>query len=344
MTNGEYTEKQKRFEELNQKAKDICIESIIKHFEGDSWTVHQLEDIWGENVINTEGMTEEQISAYDNFVSLNKALDKAELENLLRTNTDFDFGTLLLYADNEFHTDLKDLVIPYKIVILQETDEHPLTDWDEVELMLADEDDLSADNIKEYVICYGKQDLIEKWEDLLKQNEGAWYGVKDDSGLIVGGAYDPNDIENLEELYEEKPSYIFGNSFITTSEMVNEEQTNELVLGVMAMKWAKNLDRGFGCCAKLLDADGKQRENNPFVIGKKDPSLEGVYELWIRTGCDDNGNGGKVAGKIYDLCGTKELAKALYEIDKETAVLTTENGRKNIKDVLEEYEHKDIER
>ena len=313
-------EKIDEFNELSKYARNVLIDSIVRHFDGDNWTIEELEDLWDAQIYDNTSMSSEEEMAYtdaetsrsNGFISLSKATDRKEIRNLLETDLEYDFGTLLLYANNQYHTDLSRLVIPYTIVVL-DSKKAKIRDWDNAEKLLDDTDTVAPSDIKDYIVCKGKKDLLEKWEENLKKYEGEWYSVSDPSTTIVGGVYDPNDKEYLEELYD-------------------EEKTDYLT---MAKNFINNADKGFVSTGRLISSDPKVGE--ALLVAKKDPSLEDVYEIWVKVGYDRNGNGGKIIGKIYDLCGVEEFAQALKEIDNEEAILTVQGERKNIADVLKGY-------
>ena len=61
------------------------------------------------------------------------------------------------------------------------------------------------DDIKISVWCKTPNELKEKWEELLDENEGETYSVWDhteDDGLILSGGYDPSDWEIIDEYFE----------------------------------------------------------------------------------------------------------------------------------------------
>ena len=62
------------------------------------------------------------------------------------------------------------------------------------------------EDIKFSVWCETSKELKEKWEELLKENEGETYSIWDHTvnEIIVGGAYDPNDWEIIDEYFEVK--------------------------------------------------------------------------------------------------------------------------------------------
>ena len=309
------------FNELCKDARQLLIDKIVQHFEGDNWTMEELEDLWDAQIYDNTSMSSEEEMAYtdaetsrsNGFVSLNKATDSKEIRNLLETDLEYDYGTLLLFATKYIpHEKLSDITIPYSIVIL-DSEKAPIRDWDEAERELADTDETPVENIKEYIVCQGKEELIEKWKENLKKYEGEWYSVSDPATMIVGGAYDPNDMEYLETVYDDKRAdYV-----------------------KMARTLIDSVEKGMCGYGHFISDDPKISE--AYLIAKKDPSLEGIYELWVKTNCNiDPPNGGEIIGKIYDLCGTEELADALKNIDDGTALLTVKGERKNIKEVLTE--------
>ena len=58
-------------------------------------------------------------------------------------------------------------------------------------------------DVKIKIQCETSKELIEKWEELLETEEGETYAVWEingnDSGIIVAGAFDPNDIGIIQE-------------------------------------------------------------------------------------------------------------------------------------------------
>lgn len=60
------------------------------------------------------------------------------------------------------------------------------------------------EDIKLSVWCGTPEELKEKWEELLDENEGETYSIWDHTinDIIVGGAYDPNDYEIIDEYFE----------------------------------------------------------------------------------------------------------------------------------------------
>lgn len=70
-----------------------------------------------------------------------------------------------------------------------------------------DEDYYMGDtDIKQQVLCNNRQELIKTWEKLLKTEEGETYSVWDctTNEIIVGGAFDPNDIDEIEYYFDEE--------------------------------------------------------------------------------------------------------------------------------------------
>lgn len=45
-----------------------------------------------------------------------------------------------------------------------------------------------------------KKEIIKIWNKLIKKYEGWTYCIREDGDVIVGGIFDPNDIEILEEI------------------------------------------------------------------------------------------------------------------------------------------------
>ncbi len=66
----------------------------------------------------------------------------------------------------------------------------------------------SDDDVRKRVYC-SLSELVNKWKELLVDNEGETYAVWDHkyydgrSNLVIGGAYDPGDIEYIEDWIKE---------------------------------------------------------------------------------------------------------------------------------------------
>lgn len=59
------------------------------------------------------------------------------------------------------------------------------------------------EDIKKSVWCDTPTNLVDKWYELLKTEEGETYSVWDHTvnDIIVGGAFDPNDIDWINDYY-----------------------------------------------------------------------------------------------------------------------------------------------
>ena len=183
-----------RFDEARNDAVSDVIERITAHFAGDKWTLDQLEAVWGKHIISFDGLTDEEYKRYkadDYFMNIDDAFDN--MEDTLNSE---DFDSLVKLAD-EFGVDLDGVTRPYKFIIFT-----PDVDPDKYDFARPvediDEDKIDPEDVAEYVICDGRDEMLEKWESLYKHYEGEWYYVKDDAGILVGGAMDMNDLDTLE--------------------------------------------------------------------------------------------------------------------------------------------------
>jgi len=394
-----------RFDEARNDAVSDVIERITAHFAGDKWTLDQLEAVWGKHIISFDGLTDEEYKRYkadDYFMDIEDAFDN--MEDTLNSE-DFNFDSLVKLAD-EFGVDLDGVKRPYKFIIFT-----PDVDPDKYDFAKPvediDEDKIDPEDVAEYVICDGRDEMLEVWEGLYKRYEGEWYYVKDDAGILVGGAMDMNDLDTLENF----------RSFLRDPKLVRQDYIKDVLdyffdeNGRLKAKSVKELEDVYGlevvctdgCSAEeyeeiynddtvITDRNAKDMdymketlshdtdqhlielyskyvdtskatylenaygmikstengfasiynartngERTPAIL-KKDPSIEGVYEFWIKMGADVNTNGGKIIGKIYDLNGEKEVAKALEGIESGYAVLSTSKGRMTLKDAVKYYE------
>lgn len=183
---------QAAYDEYYAQAFTDVRERIIFHFKGDNWTNEQVEAIIGEP-ISAEWL--------DHYLPLHERID-----DVILTDSDFDLTTLISYA-KDFGIDLSGVNVPYKMIILDDGDYTSLDNYDKVKELLSNENDIGNILVK-YIVCQNRNDLAEAWEENLSAYEGFWYGIKDDdSGIIIGGTYDPNDIMDIAELpsYDEKP-------------------------------------------------------------------------------------------------------------------------------------------
>lgn len=55
------------------------------------------------------------------------------------------------------------------------------------------------EDIRTRIICRSIEKLIESWKMLLEENEGETYSVWDGPDILVGGAYDPGDLDVILE-------------------------------------------------------------------------------------------------------------------------------------------------
>lgn len=215
------SEKQNQFDELYSAAcKEVRDSLVIHFFDTNNWTNKQIEEITGKLIYDRESLEnfgQIQTAEYTNdegdfdwkafeknegYISL-ETFDSEYLDDLLMTDSDFDLQTMIKFAE-DFGIDLTGLEVPYKIIVFHNND---LKNYSEVDKMLRDETNIPACMIDKYIVCYNKEDLMQKWKDNLKESEGSWYGIKDGEGILVGGVYDPNDIEDIEALpsYTDKP-------------------------------------------------------------------------------------------------------------------------------------------
>lgn len=62
-----------------------------------------------------------------------------------------------------------------------------------------------------YLLCFAdtKERLIEEWHNLIKAYEGETYAVRDiqNCALIIGGAFDPDDIDAIKAYFEQRRIY-----------------------------------------------------------------------------------------------------------------------------------------
>lgn len=133
------------------------------------------------------------------------------------------------------------------------------------------------------------------------------------------------DIESI--VAEDKELY--GKAYGTPEEYSENSYTTKDTMSEYAQDMIKSVDKGFSSFC-----EGKTNGVKTHTILKKDPVIEGVYELWVKVGADKNSNGGKIIGKIYDLNGKDEVEKALEEINNDSAVLSTSKGRMTLKDAI----------
>lgn len=61
----------------------------------------------------------------------------------------------------------------------------------------------SSDIATETHLYNTAEKMQQGWAELLEKYEGETYGVWDDDTLIIGGAFDPNDISHIEEYLKE---------------------------------------------------------------------------------------------------------------------------------------------
>lgn len=159
-------------------------QKLIEHFTGDNWNNNQIEKLVGEP------LTADFLEKWD----------KDYLENLLDSDDYSSVEELYSFARNICNIDLGNIKIPYKIIILDDN-EYTLTDKSgDIENLFQSEENIPAEMIIKYEVCFGKAALIDRWKDLLKEYEGCLYAVKSNDGTILCGSYDPNDIENIEQL------------------------------------------------------------------------------------------------------------------------------------------------
>ena len=396
-----------RFDANRNDAVSDVIERITAHFAGDKWTLEQLETVWGKHIISFDGLTDEEYKRYkadDYFMDIEDALDSIAMEDTLNSE-DFNFDSLVKLAD-EFGVDLDGVTRPYKFIFFT-----PDVDPDKYDFAKPiediDEDKIDPEDVAEYVICDGRDEMLEVWEGLYKHYEGRYYYVKDDAGILVGGAMDINDLDTLENFrsflrdpklvrqdyingvlehfFDENGTFknksdeelkdVYGLEVVCTDgcsaeeyeEIYNDDtvvtdknakdmnymkdtlchntdqrlielyskyaDTSKVTSLENARDMIKSVENGFASFYNAV-TDGVK---TPAIL-KKDPSIEGVYEFWIKMGADNNNNGGKIIGKIYDLNGDYEVSKALEGIESGFAVLSTSKGRMSLEDTVKYYE------
>lgn len=196
------TEAQEAYEEYYTQAVNFVRDKIESHFcDGSySYTNEQLETLYGKTIYSSEGVDNETYEEYSKsdsgMLDINKALDRVNIQEALDSYEDL---SALITLAKELGVDITGLDEPYKIIVLRDTEDLYVEDWETAEELLVNENNIN-DNLDKIIVCQNYEDLLKAWEIYLEQYEGCWYGVKsDDYGIIVGGAYDPNDIEVLEE-------------------------------------------------------------------------------------------------------------------------------------------------
>ena len=218
---------QEGFDDLYENARGLVINLILSHFE-DSFDIQELEDFTGcyycsydddeifedfeiekEKYVNELGKIDwDKLSKEEHFIFAwsNKELAD-EIREIIENNPSvYTLTNLISYAKN-MGIDLAGIEEPYKIIVLNDGPYGSLDNYEKVEKLLLDDKNIPEEMIDKFIVCYNKEDLIDKWKDNLKESEGAWYGVKNEDGLIVAGSYDPNDIQDLEELPSHIPEF-----------------------------------------------------------------------------------------------------------------------------------------
>lgn len=269
---------------------------ITEHFFGEDsrQTYDQIHDLTGEPV------TEEFLEKWDSEY----------LDDLL-LGEEFTLPTLIDYAER-FGINLDGVTVPYKIIIFNpEVVAESPEDRNALLGNRVDEESI-CDKISGYVVCNGRDDMLKYWNELYKQHEGNWYMVKDGERVLIGGAMDINDLDDLEEL----PSY----SMDTYKDLADKMLNNNLYLD-----------------NSVLITHKKDNYEDCFKIDiARDPSLKDVYEISVKSN-------DRLIGKMYDLCGKEEIAHALRQLDLGTAILTNDKGRQPISDFMKKNKDKERE-
>ena len=189
---------QEAYEEYYTQAVNFLRDKIEAHFEGDNWTNEHLEELYGKTLYSAEGIddvTYNEYSAPDSgMIDVSSALRKENIQEELDTREDI---TELIGLAEKMKIDFTGLNEPYKLIILRDSEDIIIEDWDTADDLLSNEAEI-GDNLEKIIVCQNREDLIKAWELYLNDYEGCWYGVtSSDYGIIVGGAYDPGDIDYI---------------------------------------------------------------------------------------------------------------------------------------------------
>ena len=300
----EYTDMKAEFWTLYEDTRDKVISMIRNVLDGNDWTTSQLEAFWDKQIYNPEGISDEEYDEYSinpDMISLNDALDGDKQDAYIECDNKFETLSSVISVAKSMGIRLNGHIeVPYYVIILNEGE--PLKDiersMDFSHLLDGSElNGVHCEQISDIKVYPNREKMRGNipWCDLPK------------TAVIIS---DGDNSWNIEEFSVRK-------WFETTRNIPSYTDDYD--------KYANNIIRN------VLERETPfawVHDNGKFVVtAHKDPSISNVCELWLKAGCDENGNGGQIFAKVYDLQGADEIARALRNIDEGKHIVICDKGR-----------------
>ncbi len=206
-------------DELLDQYRESLLNAAMEHFSGGDWSTVELENLYGENVVNTEGMTDKQIFEIRNEQGAGIPEEDALREDMLHSMLD----TLNTRQLQEYVASIGEepsMPTPYEIVVFSGR----MTDTD-----LNNPQSWTDNDIAEHVICQGEEQLLEEWKNLYEDNQGMFYAVSDGTNILTSGVMDINDLDYLEMLPVTSEAYKQFEADIAKNSTKNKGNGMEMV-------------------------------------------------------------------------------------------------------------------